>query len=62
MEDGTDRGASTPDSDNTIKDSADAAAETRRQALRRMGTLAAYTAPALLAMLTAANAQECSRC
>ena len=40
----------------------DAAAETRREALRRLGKLAAYTAPALLAMLTAATAQECSFC
>lgn len=40
----------------------DATAETRRQALRRLGKYAAYTAPALLAMLTEAKAQFCSTC
>ena len=33
----------------------DAAAETRREALRRLGKLAAYTAPALLAMLSSSR-------
>jgi hypothetical protein len=43
-------------------DSRDPSGDTRREALRRVGKLVAYTGPALLAMLTAADAQICSFC
>jgi len=46
----------------SVADGAEADRNTRREALLRMGKLAAYTAPALLAMLTAAQADPCSFC
>lgn len=52
----------TPAARESAPDSQDPSGDTRREALRRMGKLAAYTGPALLAMLTAADAQLCSFC